>query len=145
MVSAASVSTSAKRVDYSKLWWVALVAAAAAAAVNAVIYFIAAALGAFPPTLITPAGQPLTVVPVIFSSVVGIIGGAIVYAILGRVLKRPVSVFRIVALIVLVLSLAQPLIIAGASALDIFALEIMHLVAGAFAIGLLTTMAVKEE
>jgi hypothetical protein len=144
MVSTASISASAKRVDYSKLWWVALVAAAAAAAVNAVIYFIASALGAFPPTLMTPAGQPLTVVPVIFSSVVGVIGGSIVYAILGRFLKRPVAIFRIVALVVLVLSFAQPLIIAGASALDIVVLEIMHVVAGAFAIGLLTTMAVKE-
>jgi hypothetical protein len=144
MVSTASISASAKRVDYSKLWWVALVAGAAAAAVNAVIYFITSTLGAFPPTLITPAGQPLTVVPVIVSSVVGIVGGAIVYAIFGRVFKRPVGIFRIVALVVLVLSFTSPLSIPGASTLDIIALEIMHVVAGASAIWFLTTMAVKE-
>jgi hypothetical protein len=47
-------------------------------------------------------------------------------------------------LVVLVLSFTSPFSIPGASMLDIIALEIMHVVAGASAIWFLTTMAMKE-
>ena len=79
--------------------------------------------------------------PVVVSSVVGAIGAAIVFAIIGLFARRPVRLFRIVTTVLLVLSLATPLIIPGAPVAMILSLEVMHVVAWAVIVGLLTTMA----
>lgn len=132
-----------ERVDYRRLLWVAPLAAGVAALANAVLYFIADALGAFPDSVLVTNGQPMSVAPVILSSIVGVLGGALVFALLGRFARRPLTVFRIVALIVLVLSFAQPFFIAGAGLDYRLWLLAMHVVAGVIAIALLTGLARK--
>ncbi len=132
------------RIAYGKLPWVALLAALAAAVANALVYFAASGLGFIPQSILvpTPSGEhPLTVAPVAVSSVVGAIGAAIVFAIIGLFARRPVRLFRIVATVVLVLSFAMPLTIPGAPVAMILSLEVMHVVAWAVIVGLLTTMA----
>jgi hypothetical protein len=79
--------------------------------------------------------------PVVVSSVVGAIGAAIVFAIIGLFARRPVRLFRIVATVVLVLSFATPPTIPGAPVAMILSLEVMHVMAWAVIVGLLTTMA----
>lgn len=142
MISTASDSrTQTERVDYGRLWWVALLAAGGAAIVNGIIFVIAEAAGFIPRNFVIElVGQSLSLAPVVGSTIVGVIIGAVVFAIMGRFARRPISLFRIVAIVVLVLSFAQPLLIAGAPLSMILTLELMHIVAGAFAIGLLTTL-----
>ena len=133
-----------ERIAYRKLPWVALLAALAAAVTNALVYFAASGLGFIPHSVLipTPGGEhPLTVAPVAVSSVVGAIGAAIVFAIIGLFVRRPVRLFRIVATVVLVLSFAMPLTIPGAPVAMILSLEVMHVAAWAVIVGLLTTMA----
>ena len=132
------------RIAYGKLPWVALLAALTAAVANALVYFAASGLGFIPQSILvpTPSGEhPLTVAPVAVSSLVGAIGAAIVFAIIGLFARRPVRLFRVVATVVLVLSFATPLTIPGAPVAMILSLEVMHVVAWAVIVGLLTTMA----
>ena len=133
-----------ERIAYGKLPWVALLAALTAAVANALVYFTASGLGFLPQSVLvpTPSGEhPLTVAPVVVSSVVGAIGAAVVFAIIGLFARRPVRLFRIVATVVLVLSFATPLTIPGAPVAMILSLVVMHVVAWAVTVGLLTTMA----
>ena len=132
------------RVAYGKLPWVALLAALAAAVANALVYFAASGLGFIPQSILvpTPSGEyPLTVAPVAVSSLVGAIGAAIIFAIIGLFARRPVRLFRIVAIVALVLSFAMPLTIPGAPVAMILSLEVMHVAAWAVIVGFLTTMA----
>jgi hypothetical protein len=133
-----------ERIAYGKLPWAALLAALSAAVANALVYFAASGLGFIPQSVLitTPSGEhPLTVGPVVVSSVVGAIGAAIVFAIIGLFAPRPVRLFRIVAIVVLVLSLAMPLTIPGAPVALVVSLEVMHIAAWAVIVGLLTTIA----
>jgi hypothetical protein len=133
-----------ERIAYGKLPWVALIAALTAAVANALVYFAASGLGFISQSVLvpTPSGEhPLTVAPVVASSVVGAIGAAIVFAIIGLFARRPVRLFCIVTTVVLVLSFAMPLTIPGAPVAMILSLEAMHVVAWVVIVGLLTTMA----
>ncbi|MCX7707585.1 MAG: DUF6069 family protein, partial [Anaerolineae bacterium] len=73
-------------------------------------------------------------------SIVGVIGGSIVYTILTRRFDSDKANrwFRIIAIIVLILMIPTPFGIAGAPVSQIVLLEVMHLVAGLAAIYFLT-------
>lgn len=116
------------------IWRNGLIAIVVAAVVNAVLYFVGAALGWFPDTVLSPAGMPITVVPVVVSTVLALIVATIVYSILNRFTGNPNRWFTIIAIVVLVLSAASPLTLAGAPTMMIVLLEAMHLVAGIAAI-----------
>lgn len=135
-------------ISWMRLPVVALLAALGAAVVNAIVYFAASGLGFVSQSLPVPmpgGEQPLTVAPVVISSVVGAIGGAIVFALIGGFAKRPVRLFRIVATVALALSLAMPLTIPGAPLSMIVSLEVMHVAAWAVIVGLLTTLARRAK
>jgi hypothetical protein len=78
--------------------------------------------------------------------------GVLVFALITRLSKRPLSTFRIVGIIVLVLSILPNLASAanpasfpfpGASSAAFLALIVFHVVAGAICIGMLTTLTRK--
>jgi len=138
----------AEGISWRRLPPATLLAALAAAAANATIYFAASALGLIPLDLPvpTPGGeQPLTVVPVVVGSAVGAIGAALVFALIGLFARRPVGLFRIVSVVVLVLSLAEPLIIPGAPVSMVLSLQAMHAAAWAVIVGLLTVLARRGD
>ena len=132
-----------ERIDYWRLVWVAPLAAAVAAVANVALYFIADALGAFPDTVQLPNGQALGPGPVIGVTIMGVVAAAIVFAVLGRFSARPIRLFRIVALVALVLSFAPTFGIAGAGAAYIGSLLLMHVIAALAAVGFFTTLARK--
>jgi hypothetical protein len=70
---------------------------------------------------------------------------AIVYALIGRFSKHPIRVFRVVALIALLLSFAMPLsamqFTPPADVTTIVVLLVMHVVAAMITIGMFTTLA----
>ena len=136
-----------ERIAWARLPWVALLAAVATAIANALVYFAASGLGFVSHGVLisSPTGEkPLSVAPVAISSVVGAIGAAIVFALTGLFARRPVRLFRIVAIVVLVLSFATPLTIPDVPVAMFLSLEVMHVVAWVVIVGLLTTLARQE-
>lgn len=69
---------------------------------------------------------------------------ALVFAAIGSFAKHPVRVFRLVSAVVLVISSAMPLTL-PAPAVMIASLEVMHVVAWAVIVGILTTFARNGE
>ena len=134
-----------KRVAWGRLVLVALLAAVAAAAANALVYLVSAAAGAMPQDVVVNGRGPITLPVVAALSAQGAVAGAVVYGLIDRFARRPVRVFRVVAAVALVLSLAGPFTIAGAPIPMILALELMHVVAAAVVVGLLTTMAAPKK
>ena len=122
-----------------------MLAGVGAAAINAVIYLIASAAGAIPATVLVPGmNLPVTVVPVVLNSFVPAILAAIFLALLQRFARRPIRLFRIIAAVLLVLSFANPFTIPGAPIAMILVLDLMHIVAAATIVGVLTTVPVKR-
>ena len=131
-----------EQIDGRRLLWAGPLTATIAAAANAVVYFIARAVGTLSDTVVVPgANQPITLAPVVSFSFLQVLLAAVVLAVIARFAQRPVRTFRIVATVVLLLSFLQPpLLITGAPVSFILTLELMHIVAGVIAIGLLTTL-----
>lgn len=130
-----------ERLSWGGLLLAVPVAAVGAAVANAIVYFVASALGFVPQDVaVSPDGAPLGVVAVIVASVVGAVGAGVVLAALNLILRRPVPVFYIVSAVVLVLSFITPLNISGAPLAMILTLELMHVVAAVVAVGVLVTL-----
>ena len=141
-------ATGDEGISYPRLPGVALLAALAAAVANTLVYFAASALGTISQDVLLPSPMgvsPLTVGLVATTSVIGTIGAAIVFAIIGLFARRPVRLFRIVATVVLVLSFVMPATVPGVPVAMRLSLVVMHVVAWAVSAGLLTTLARKAE
>ncbi len=135
-------------ISYPRLPGVALLAALGAAVANTLVYFAASALGTISQGVLLPSPMGvshLTVELVATTSVIGTVGAAIVFAVIGLFARRPVRVFRIIAAVVLVLSFAMPATVPGVPVAMRITLGVMHLVAWAVSVVVLTTLARKEE
>ena len=132
---------SEERIVWGRLVPAGLLAALVAAAANAVVYLVAVAAGAMPQDVVVNGQGPVTLPVVATTSAFGAVAGTIVYALVVRFTRRPVRVFRVVAAVALVLSFAGPFTIPGAPAAMIATLLLMHVVAAAVVVGLLTTLA----
>ncbi len=114
-----------------------------AAAANAVVYLVASSLGAMPQNVDANGQGPITLPMVVVMSAVGAVAGTLVYALVGRFVRRPVRLFRLVSALALVLSFFGPFTIPGAPAAMVGALLLMHAIAAVTVVGLLTTLAAK--
>ena len=111
-----------------------LLAAVLAAVANAIVLVIASSLiGA----VVVPPGEALTLGPVVAASAGGAVGAAVVLGVIGRFSRRPVRVFRVIALVVLLLSLL-PILLEGVAGPSAGALALMHIVAAAIVVAVLT-------
>ena len=111
-----------------------LLAAVLAAIANALVFAIASSLiGA----VVVPPGEALTLGPVVAASAGGAVGAAAVLGVIGRFSVRPVRVFRGLALVALLLSLL-PIPLEGVTGPSAGALALMHVVAAAVAVSVLT-------
>jgi hypothetical protein len=87
--------------------------------------------------------------PIIFT-IMGVLGAIIVFAIIARFSKRPLRLFRIIGLVVLVLSLLPDIGLLSANTMpgtslgSVIALMLMHVAAGAITIWLLTTRTIEQ-
>lgn len=132
-----------ERVAWSRLVPVGLLTALVAAVANGVVYLVAAAAGAMPQEIVVNGQGPITLPMVATTSMLGAIAATIVYALVGWFARRPVRVFRIVAAVVLVLSFVPPFTIPGAPPAMVGTLLLMHVVAAAVIVGLLTKLALR--
>jgi hypothetical protein len=138
------ISVGSEGISYTRLLWAALLAVLLAAVTNAQVYFAASGLGIVSRGVLLPSPMglsPLTVGMVVTASVVGAIGAALVFAIIGLLARRPVRLFRIVAAVVLVLSLVPPTTIPSVPLVMRITLGVMHVVTWAVSVGLLTALA----
>lgn len=89
---------------------------------------------------------PLGVGPTVFFTVVGMAGAVVVFGLVIRLAKRPVRVFRRVALVVLLVSLAPDLLLLfsgsmpGTTVAGVFTLMVEHVASWAIAVGVLTSL-----
>lgn len=128
-------------IAWGRLGLATLFAALAEAVVNAIVYFIASALGAFPDRVTLVGNSPASAGLVVLTSIIGVVAAAIVFAVIGRFSRRPARRFRIVATVALIVSLVFPASIPDAPAGMIATLILMHIVAWASSVGPLVTVA----
>ncbi len=116
-----------------------------AAAANSVVYLVASSLGAMPQDVDANGQGPITLPMVVAMSAAGAVAGTLVYALVGRLARRPVRVFRLVSALALLLSFVGPLTIPGAPAAMVAALLVMHVITAVIVAGLLTTLAARAD
>lgn len=98
-----------EKIVAKKLLWAAPLAGAIAAVINTVLFFIGTSSGLIDSSILIPgANAPLTVVPMIASSIIPSIVAGLVLAGLNYFLNKPWRVFTIVAGVLLVLTFANP-------------------------------------
>ena len=142
MVSAASAQLTEERVSSRRLLWVGPLAIVASVIANQIVRILAVSL-----FNISPEFMPLQIGPPIAFTIMGVLGAVIVYAIIGRLSRRPIRLFRVIALIVLVLSFIPDIgllmtgMIPGTSPVAVGTLASMHIVAWAITVWMLTTLA----
>ena len=141
ILSAAGAGGGAARMSFWRLLLFGMVAGVLAAVVNAVVYLLASAVGAIPESVVVSGGGPITLGAILVSSFVPALLAALFLAVLERFTRRAIGIFRVVAVVLLVLSLSAPLTIAGAPAAMILALFLMHIVAAGVIIWVLTVLA----
>lgn len=94
--------------------------------------------------------MPLGWGPPIIFTIMGVLGAVIVFAIIARFAKRPMRLFRNIALVVLVLSLVPDIMLLNANSMpgtslgSVIGLMLMHVAAGAITIWLLTTQTIEQ-
>lgn len=121
----------------------ALAGAAIAIVGDLVLFLIGRATGAIPEAVPLPNVQTFGIVPIISITISAAIGAAVVYAILGAIgrIRRPITVFRVVALGVFLLMFLSPFTIADVGVGFVAFLEAMHLLTAAAIVWSLTTLA----
>ncbi len=135
-------------ISYGRLPVVALLAALAAALANALVYFAASGLGTISQSVLLPSPMgmsSLTVGLVVITSAIGAIGASIVFALIGLFARRPVRLFRIIAAVVLVLSLVPPATVPGVPVAMRLSLVVMHVVVWVVSVWLLTALARRAK
>ena len=91
--------------------------------------------------------QPLGAGPTVFFTVVGVTGAVVVFGLILRFARRPVRLFRRVALVVLLVSLVPDFLLLfagsmpGVTVAGVGTLMIEHVATWAVAVGMLTTLA----
>jgi hypothetical protein len=99
----------AEKIVAKNLLWAAPLAGAIAAVINTVLFFIGSSTGLIDSSILIPgANAPLTVVPVIASSIIPSIIAGLVLAGLNYFLSKPWRVFTIIAAVLLVVTFANP-------------------------------------
>lgn len=128
-------------VDLQQLAIWTAIAAVASAVINAILYLVTS--GQFNGAL--AMGQPFSVMPVIFATILQIVLGGVLLGVLDRFVSNPISMWRIIAIVVLVASLVQPFMFLEGTFTTTtqIILVVMHLIAGGITIFLLTTRTQK--
>jgi hypothetical protein len=93
-----------------KIMTAALAAGSTAALINSVLFFLFRALGIITDDVFVQDNQPLTVIPVILSSLVPSLLAGVAYYFLSRYTRNGYRIFSTVALVLLLLSFANPFV-----------------------------------
>lgn len=97
---------------------------------NLVVYFISDAAGWIPETL-PDSAEAFGLVPVILYSVIPLVLGGALLALLCKWTNHPVIMFALIAAVVFIASLVAPLTLAGAATSFKLVLVVMHVITAA--------------
>jgi hypothetical protein len=101
-----------------------------AVVINVILFYIFNATNIIPKSFIIPqANGPLTVLPVIFSTIIPLGIATLVYALLARFTKQPNRIFLVIAIVVFMLTLFPPFGIPNVPLSMAIGLNVMHAVA----------------
>lgn len=101
--------SSIEKIAAKKLLWVAPLAGAIAAGINSVLFLIGSAIGLIDAAVLVPGmNTPITIAPVMMSSFIPSLIAGLVLGVMNYFLNKPFKVFRVVALVLLILSFANP-------------------------------------
>lgn len=103
-------------------------AAGLAAVINAILFFAFHAGGILVDTIYIQPGQALTVVPILLSSIMPTLIASIVFFLLEKYTKNGMNIFRIISLVLMVLSFANPFMIPDVTLGYAIVLNVMHVV-----------------
>ncbi len=134
-------TVTSERVPAVRLLRVGALSAALSGSVNALVLVIASSL--FGPVVIPP-DEAVTLGQVVGASVAGAVSAAAMFAVIVRLIRRPIRIFWGVAAVGLLLSFI-PIVLAGATGSSVGTLAFMHVVAAATNIGLFTRLGRKEK
>jgi hypothetical protein len=135
-----------ERVAYRRLWWVGLLTITAGAVANLIIDGLATLL------YVGPRTWPMLNLGAVIANSIGYLAvGVLVFAVVGRLTRHPITTYRLITVVALLLSLGRPVSAAGtmpgvppADRPTVLTLVLLHLVSAAIAVGLLTTLARDE-
>ena len=117
------------KLSFTQSLMAGLYAGVAAAIINAILFFIFHATGVISDNIMPKPNEPMTVVPVIMASIMPAIVGSIVFYLLERFTTNGFKIFRILAIVLAVLSLLSPfMVIPGITTGYAVVLCMMHLV-----------------
>ena len=124
------------------LLWVGLLAILASVGANVLVRLLAAATLDLSPASLELLGYGGVIVLTTF----GVLGAVIVFALLVRFARRPILIFKWIAVVVLLLSFVPDVLllvasVPGATAVSVGVLMSMHVVAWAISVGTLITLA----
>lgn len=100
--------------------------------INTLLFYIGKAAGAFPDTILIPnQNAPLTVFPVILSSLIPSVIAGLVMGLINKYSKKPKKLFNIISIVLLILTFANPFLIPQVTTAMIVMLNVMHVVIAA--------------
>jgi hypothetical protein len=140
MEHTASRAMTAERIPAGRLLRVGVLAAVYSAIANALVLALASSL--FGPVVIPP-DETVTFGQVVAASVAGAVGAAVVFAAVVRFTRRLIRTFWGIAAVGLLLSFI-PIALAGATGSSAVMLALMHVLAAATNVSLLTRLGRKE-
>src|SRR5262245_33092727 len=135
----APTSVQTEQIVTGRLLWLGPLTVIISVVANVIIWLIAKAVLNIPPRF-APLADPGSVIVL---TIIGVTGAVIVFAIVSRFARHPIKLFRIIALVVLLLSFLPDiglLTIPGMSTPAVIVLMLMHVVAAAISVGLLTNL-----
>lgn len=120
------MNTTAKT-SFLKIIGLALAAALIALLANIILFYIGKSLGFFPESVLLPnQDQPLTLLPVILSSIMPSLVAGLIMALLNKYTKNPKKIFNTMAVALLIMSFANPFFIPGVPMMMAILLNVMH-------------------
>jgi hypothetical protein len=140
MEQTAPESIAVERVSAKLLLLAGVLSAMFSAIANALVF---AAASFFFGGIVSTPNEPVTFGQVVGASVAGAVGAVVVFAVIDRFTRRSMRVFWGIAAVGLVLSFI-PIALAGATGPSAGTLALMHVVAAATNVGLLTRLGRKE-
>lgn len=118
-----------QKLSFNAILMAGLKAAGVSIILNAVLFYTFHAAGVLTDDIMIQPGQPLTIVPVLMSSLVPSLIGACVYFLFEKFSKNGWRNFRILALVLFVVTLANPFMgIPGVTTGYAVVLDLMHVV-----------------
>jgi hypothetical protein len=138
-----------QRVRFSRLWWVGLLAIVLSTVANLALRAIALTMSTVSPEFV-PLSMPQ---PTIFFTVLGVLPAVLVFALVGRFVRRPARTYTIIAAIALLISLIPDVMMIvdptsapfpGGTVVNVITLMVQHVVAAVIVVWLLTTQAIER-